>query len=136
MQKRKYEITDYQELNRKITMLKIEIDWTARQLKECKSRNDLYYMLGGRIKKLERMIEPLQQGCDTIKECIASVPDPVQRELLKLRYIDFLSWEKIADEMMYSSRNLFHIKKKALGAYQAACEADQEAKAGHQRTPK
>lgn len=129
MQKRKYEITDYQELNRKITMLKIEIDWTARQLKECKNRNDLYYMLGGRIKKLERMIKPLQQGCDTIKECIASVPDPVQRELLKLRYIDFLSWEKIADEMMYSYRNLFHIKKKALGAYQAAFEADQEAKA-------
>lgn len=49
-----------------------------------------------------------------IKQAIDSVKDPVCFEVLTYRYLAFHTWTQIADEMHYSSRQVFRIHARAL----------------------
>lgn len=40
--------------------------------------------------------------------------DPDHQRLLRLRYIECLKWEDVADQMHYESRNIFYIHGRAL----------------------
>ncbi len=43
---------------------------------------------------------------------------PVHIQILKLRYIDFLSWDEIADQTKYSPRQVYCLHGKALREFQ------------------
>lgn len=49
----------------------------------------------------------------TVLTVITKVEDPLEGEVLFSRYIELKKWEKIADEMIYSTRNLYYIRDKA-----------------------
>ena len=51
-----------------------------------------------------------------IENAIRAVPDENYRELLELRYIDGLTWEKIAVKMNYTYRWVCTLHGKALGS--------------------
>ena len=52
----------------------------------------------------------------TIERYIETVPDERQRDLLRYRYIDGLTWERVADAMHYSTMQINRLHAKALTA--------------------
>ena len=61
-------------------------------------------------KKIDELIEVKKE----ILTAIYQVEDPTLRTLLQLRYINFETWEQIADKMHYSSRQIFRMHGMAL----------------------
>lgn len=51
-----------------------------------------------------------------IMASVKAVTDPELQLLLELRYLNYISWEKIAFEMNFSIDNVFKLHKKALDA--------------------
>lgn len=71
-----------------------------------------------KIADLEQQIN-VEIDCyvDTVKELrefINAVPDKDERLLLRLRYIEFMRWEKIAEQMGYSTQWVYNLHSKAL----------------------
>ena len=50
-----------------------------------------------------------------VRESIAQVPDMRCQDVLHCRYVLYMRWEDIADEMDYDVRWVFRLHKKALG---------------------
>ena len=59
--------------------------------------------------KIVAGIDRLYDLRQEIEEVIGAVPDPIQRELLRRRYISLQSLEKIAVEMNYSYRQILRL---------------------------
>lgn len=64
--------------------------------------------------KINQDILELVEIKDQIMESIKSVQDPELQLLLELRYLNYVSWEKIALQMNFSIDNIFKLHKKAL----------------------
>lgn len=62
----------------------------------------------------DRKFDELVAARKNAERLIASVSDPVGREVLTLRYIFGKRWEDIAGEMNYSRRHIFRFHDKAL----------------------
>lgn len=76
---------------------------------------------GGKYIKLVEFTRRIEEKTDLlydikceIDEAIEQVSDARLRRLLKLRYIDFNTWEKIAEKMNYDLRWVHRLHKKAL----------------------
>lgn len=65
-------------------------------------------------KRIEEKTDLLYDIKCEIDEAIERVPDARFRRLLKLRYIDFHTWEQIAEKMCYDLRWVHRLHKKAL----------------------
>lgn len=57
-----------------------------------------------------KMIDSMKQ----IRAAIAGVEDINYRLLLEMRYLNFKTWEDIADEMNYSERHVYRIHEEAV----------------------
>ena len=66
------------------------------------------------IRRIEEKTDLLYDIKREIDEAIEKVPDVRLRRLLKLRYIDFYTWEKIAEKMNYDLRWVHRLHQKAL----------------------
>ena len=56
---------------------------------------------------------------------IDKLPAREEKLLLKYRYLQFHTWEQIAEEMNYSERNVYYIHKRALRTFESLhCIAD------------
>ena len=73
-----------------------------------------YMKLVEYARRIEEKTDLLYDIKCEIDEAIESVPDARLRRLLKLRYIDFYTWEKIAEKMNYDLRWVHRLHKKAL----------------------
>ena len=65
----------------------------------------------------ERMKEEVSKAQSNLGQIIAvimRVPDEQLQCILLARYVRFQTWERIADEMCYSVRNIFVLSRKAL----------------------
>lgn len=60
--------------------------------------------------EIDRLVDLKQE----IHEVINRVPDPIERKLLGYRYLNMLTWSKVADEMRCSERNVYDIHAAAL----------------------
>lgn len=69
--------------------------------------SDFCILLDNRIKELEDYQEKMLQ-------VINSYPDSYGRSLLLMRYVECLSWEKIAEEMSYEVRHVQRLHGKIL----------------------
>lgn len=49
-----------------------------------------------------------------IMDCIKRVEDPELQLILELRYLNYMSWERIAGELGYGMDNVFKLHRKAL----------------------
>lgn len=49
-----------------------------------------------------------------IRQTVEAVPDEDEKLLLTLRYVEFMKWEEIMDEMHFSKRRVMQIHSKAL----------------------
>lgn len=71
-----------------------------------------------KIVDLERDIQSdvvaLAKARHRIEDAVNLMSDPVLKEVLRLRYINGMTFEHIADEMNYSCRNVFYLHKKAV----------------------
>ena len=71
-----------------------------------------------RIVDLERKVaQEIDTLCDVklkIHYAIEAVPDVSQRLLLRLKYIEGLSWQDVADRLHYSVKHAFKIHQEAL----------------------
>lgn len=63
------------------------------------------------VKKEEaRLIEVTNEIASTISE----VESPTHQQLLRLRYLDFMTWNDIASEMGYSLDNVYKLHRQSL----------------------
>lgn len=51
---------------------------------------------------------------DEVRGTIRAVPDPLLRSVLKMRYLSFYTFDRIAVELRYSSRQVIRLHKDAL----------------------
>lgn len=61
---------------------------------------------------INRLIDLKQE----IKAAIEAVDNPTYRQLLELRYLCGMSWQRIADEMHYDRKSVWRIHGRALNA--------------------
>ena len=78
------------------------------------SSDGRYIKLVEFTKRIEEKTDRLYDIKCELDEAIESVPDARLRRLLKLRYIDFYTWEQIAEKMCYDLRWVHRLHKKAL----------------------
>ena len=69
--------------------------------------------------RLRKQHDLLLESEKKVGELLEQVPDEVQRTVLRLKYLQLLSWPEIRDKLeeqnvYYSSRQLFNIHDKAL----------------------
>lgn len=71
-----------------------------------------------KIVDLERDIQndvvALAKARHRIEDAVNLMSDPILKEVLRLRYINGMTFEHIADEMNYSCRNVFYLHNKAV----------------------
>ena len=70
--------------------------------------------INGVVEELERQRMECARLRLEIGKAIASVPDGRLRVLLRMRYVDGLTWEQIAEEMHYSWRQIVRMHGNAL----------------------
>ena len=83
-------------------------------------------------RELDAQIDHMLALREEIREVIGRVPDDRMRVLLELRYLNGHTWEVIAEEMNYTTRNIYNLHGAALKVVApliAAAEAGME-KAG------
>lgn len=64
--------------------------------------------------KVNNLIDQLAIVRDEIENCFKNVTDPVQRVLLRYKYINGFTFERIAVEINYSYRNTHYLHSAAL----------------------
>lgn len=118
-----YRLKRVRELEREIASKREE-----RKIYE-KTLQDLGDEQGSR--ELKEVVQELKELCNEIDEhtadalrtkvetsrLIDKVEDGTERELLRLRYIHYHTWEDIAEEMHYTLRHTYRLRKKALASY-------------------
>lgn len=70
--------------------------------------------------QIDRMVDKRRE----IEGAIARVPNPQQQEVLSLRYIDGLSWERIAAKLHYAKQHIHRIHGRALQAIKMPASED------------
>ncbi|MBQ9914559.1 MAG: DUF1492 domain-containing protein [Clostridia bacterium] len=66
--------------------------------------------------EIDRRVENLYKILEEISRAVADVEDPSHRILLTERYINFKTWEQVADSMGYDLRWVYRLHKKAVDA--------------------
>lgn len=78
--------------------------------------------------KLAERINEYLRAVDRVQNFISKVPDPVQRLVLELRYINGMKWPEVEDalfgEYSYSLRNIYNIHGRALSSARRIWEED------------
>lgn len=76
-----------------------------------------------RAERLDELCERYEAKCaelleaaDAVERAVSTVQEPRYRRLLRLRYIQGLTWERVADEMGYNPRYVFDLHSQALDA--------------------
>ncbi len=68
-------------------------------------------------KEIDAKVDKLVELRREIEASIETVDSNIQRRLLKLRYIDGMTWERVAVEMNYSYMQVCRLHGKALNAF-------------------
>ena len=75
-----------------------------------------------RLISLEELIAQeileLEQKKEKIVNQINRLRSPLHIQILKMRYIDFLGWEKIAKQTKYSTRQIYRLHQNAIREFQ------------------
>ena len=78
--------------------------------------------LRNNISSLEELIAQeileLEQKKEKIVNQINRLRSPLHIQILKMRYIDFLGWEKIAKQTKYSTRQIYRLHQNAIREFQ------------------
>lgn len=85
---------------------------------------DIVRRMRGRMCAELRELERLREE---IADAIASVPSQQLRELLERRYMNFQSWDKIAEAMDYGIDNIYKMHGNALKQLRIRAEGDKTA---------
>lgn len=65
-------------------------------------------------KKIKKRIDELYAVKCEIFDAISKVDNPTYRTLLTLRYLQFMTWERIAEKMNIDGRHVYKLHNKAL----------------------
>lgn len=78
------------------------------------------------ITETKAKIKELQKEFDELKckilICICRIDNRKHIELLTMRYLDFMSFKKIADKMLYTEQTIKNMHKEAMEAFEKANE--------------
>jgi len=127
-QEKKQYLRRYQAINADINQMCEELsEWRTKATKITPTISDMPKSNGGENRlqgavdhiveiesKINARIDELVQAREEVLRVIEDVEDPDLRLLLKYRYINGLTWEKLAVEMSYTYRNVLYLHGKAL----------------------
>ena len=135
-QEKKAKLNQYREAEAEAARLDLEIT----RLYSCAERATMVLKRtpggGGDGRTLERAVEAIVDMADKlgaerlkairlrreIEDAVASVPDGRLRMLLRYRYVDGMTWERIAVNMGYERRHITRLHGEALTAMQVKDE--------------
>lgn len=114
----------YASLTREIERLRESLTGTTVQLKadvvSSSGSGDRLAATVAKMVDMEREISTeaaaAHEALEQVLEAIRAVPDETQRAVLTLRYVEGLSWSRIAERISYSERVVFRLHGKALTA--------------------
>ncbi|MGI6030904.1 MAG: hypothetical protein ACOX7F_05320 [Eubacteriales bacterium] len=66
------------------------------------------------LRHINREIDRLVDLREAMERSIRTVDDKTLQTLLRCRYIDGLTWEALAEQMVYSYQHVFRLHKKAI----------------------
>ena len=75
-------------------------------------------------KELFRQIDKLLLISREITQAVSKVDNPLYRTILTARYINFKTWEEIADDLEFNLRWLYRLHKRALESMNEVCEIE------------
>lgn len=132
-QKKEY-LNSYKNLCRKLKSLDEQLQ-ALREVEQSAKIQELSDMpRGGKQKdlsdyivRLDRILSKVirtKQECMVrkleIESCIADMPNGIEADILRKRYIEFKPWEKICVEIGYSWRQTHYIHSEALSSFNIA----------------
>lgn len=113
-------LNDYQWIKKNIENLEnrlVDIDSNLKNISKNVSRIKANTQLLEQKEKTENFIKTRlhikYQEVEDIKELISCLPEK-EKEIMELRYIECLSWEKIAEELFYSSQYVQRLHSKCI----------------------
>lgn len=110
----KYDLRQYQSLKKEIARLQQQISDIDKLLAACADSERVYHkQYERRITKLKEVLGRAERQYEAIEDAIATLPSE-ERMLIRYRYVDGWTWERIADEYHYTSRNVHYIHSNAL----------------------
>lgn len=71
-----------------------------------------------RLDRLRNLAHSIERELEAIDHAINSLP-PIERHIIRLHYVDGLSWEMIAEKKNYSARHVRRMHKAAIGFLEA-----------------
>ena len=98
-------------LNVEIEQLKEARDRAEKMNDVCKKSLPSY---GEYSRMLFKRIDTLLNICREITEAVSLVDDAALRTLLTARYINFKTWEQVAEDMELDERWIYRLRKKAM----------------------
>lgn len=121
------ELNDYLALKREISAQKKRADameyrlnhgfensWWNRHRRSGVSTDKLVAMKIGLEVSIIKNLEVLEAQAVKIENAIQGIDEPVLRELMRLRYLEGLEWEKLGERIGYVSRQCLRLHKVAL----------------------
>ena len=125
----KEELKEYTETKREIEIIKEKIEYLESKKTSIKSmiiddmpkpepEQDRLGELLGEIEELielynEKQIKLMKQQIE-IENCIDKLDNALERNIMRLRYLESMKWEKICVEVNYSWENVHRIHRKIL----------------------
>lgn len=67
--------------------------------------------------KIAKEILEMEQKKEKIVSQINRLRSPLHIQILKMRYLDFLGWEEIAEQTKYSTRQVYRLHENALSEF-------------------
>lgn len=90
------------------------------------SRMDVVARIVDAERKLDEKIDRMIAMREEIQDVIERVQDGRMRVLLKLRYLNGRTWEEVAEEMCYTTRNIYNLHAAALKMVAALIDGSAE----------
>lgn len=125
----KEELKEYVETKREIKIIEEKIEYLESKKTSIKSmiiddmpkpepEQDRLVQLIGEIEELielynEKQIKLMKQQIE-IENCIDKLDNALERNIMRLRYLESMKWEKICVEVNYSWENVHRIHRKIL----------------------
>ncbi|MCL1819065.1 MAG: hypothetical protein FWG36_00250 [Oscillospiraceae bacterium] len=104
-----------------------ETSWWTRHKPPAAVKTNLIAKKVGLEVSIFKNLEILESQTLRVEEAIQAIDDSLLREILRLRYIDGLEWDKLGDKIGYVTRQCFRFHRKALNElYRTQCVGELE----------
>jgi DNA-directed RNA polymerase specialized sigma subunit len=106
-------LSQYKQIDLEIDRMIHEVDVWKKRLEPFSTEEEKVRVIH-LLRHINREIDRLVDLREAMERSIRTVDDKTLQTLLRCRYIDGLTWEALAEQMVYSYQHVFRLHKKAI----------------------